>query len=242
MKRRYDRPAPDAGEAGESYSISISDLMAALLTIFILALTYYMLSFSQATAQLMDNEDKRREILEKLEGDLLSRGIKVEVDIEHGVLRLPEGILFDKGQADLKPSGIHVMDVLAPALKTILQDPEYQGSIETIFIEGHTDSDPVRSGRFPSNWELSTQRAINTWNKMLEMEPGLESIRNSIGQPIFSVSGYADRRPVPGAVADTENDKQKNRRIDLRFSMTPPRREEAAVIEDLRRGLEGASQ
>lgn len=240
MRRRYDRPALRADEAGESYSISISDLMAALLTIFILALTYYMLNFSQATAQIMDNEDKRTEILETLERELLRHGVKVEIDIKHGVLRLPEGILFDKGQADIKPNGIQVMGILAPALRTILQDPKYQGSIETIFIEGHTDSDPIRSGRFPSNWELSTQRAINTWNKMLEIEPALESPKNTINQPIFSVSGYADRRPV--AQGDTEEDKQKNRRIDLRFSMTPPRREEVRVIEDLRGGLEGARQ
>lgn len=48
-----------------------------------------------------------------------------------------------------------------------LKSEKYKGKIETVFIEGHTDSDPTGAGSiYASNWELSTQRAINTWNVM----------------------------------------------------------------------------
>jgi len=153
-------------EGGDSYNLSISDLMSSLLMIFVLALSYFMLNYSQKTAVLVENEDKRLEILTLLEERLKNRGIEVKVVKDMGVLRLPEGILFDPGEATIKPSGLMAITILAPTLKEILLNPNYKNSVETIFIEGHTDSDPISSGKFPSNWELSAQRAINTWQEL----------------------------------------------------------------------------
>ncbi|MDK2817630.1 MAG: chemotaxis protein MotB [Moorella sp. (in: firmicutes)] len=210
-------------ENGDNYSLSISDLMSSLLIIFVLALSYFMLSYSQKTAVLVENEDKRLEILTLLEEKLKKQGIEVKVVKEMGILRLPEGILFDPGEAAIKASGLKAISILAPTLKEILNNPRYKESIETIFIEGHTDSDPIRSGKFPSNWELSAQRAINTWQELSKVEPELEQLRNRNGQPFFSISGYADRRPV--APNDTPENKQQNRRIDVRITMIPPQKE-----------------
>ncbi|HHV78460.1 MAG TPA: OmpA family protein [Firmicutes bacterium] len=215
---------PEPNEPEETYALSISDLMSSLLTIFILCLTYYMLSYSKARAELVDNQGRRAEILLALQAELQSKGIIVEVDYSQGVLHLPEGILFPKGDASLKESGRAVIRVLAPALRKVLEDQGYSSRIDTIFIEGHTDSDPVLGGKYESNWELSTQRAINSWREMVKVEPVLEHKFNSLGQPLFSVSGYADRRPVePG---ESEEAKSKNRRIDLRFTMMTPRVDE----------------
>jgi flagellar motor protein MotB len=224
LEVRLGRKRYIENSSGETdYSLSISDLMSALLAIFVLALTYYILSYSQARAQLVENQDKRSEILQMLQAELKAQGINVEVDYKHGILRLPEGILFAKGDAELNESGKQVIAILAPALLRVLEQPTYATSVETIFIEGHTDSDPIRGGKYKSNWELSTQRAINTWRQMRETEPKLETLVNALDEPVFSVSGYADRRPV--ALGDSEEAKAKNRRIDLRFSMTPPRSE-----------------
>ncbi|MBC7342248.1 MAG: OmpA family protein [Clostridia bacterium] len=221
----------------ENYSLSISDLMAGLLSIFILTLVYYMLNFSQATAQLTQSDAIRADMLESLERELKNRGIEVRVDAQHGVLRLPEGILFDLGKADLRESGLKVIRVLGPVLYEVLNRKEYKQQVETVFIEGHTDNLPVHSGRFPSNWELSAQRAINTWNSLLGTEPRLASLRNSRGEPLFSCSGYADTRPI--RPNDTPEGRQENRRIDLRFSLAPPRRgqgSEKALGQVLMRG------
>lgn len=222
--RRILRSHTESIENGDPYSISISDLMASLLTIFILALSYYMLNYSQKTAVLVENEDKRREILFYLKEKLAAQGIEVQLDEQGGVLRLPEGILFDPGDAEIKESGRRALSVLAPLLKEVLTDPRYRFSVETVFLEGHTDSDPIRSGRFPSNWELSAQRAINTWQTLCQIEPELEGLKNRNEKPFFSISGYADRRPV--APNDTPEGKQLNRRIDLRITMIPPSKTE----------------
>ena len=146
------------------YWISISDLMAGLLIIFILSLTYYMLNYSEKTSRLIDNDRVRTEIILTIEKYLRDRGIlDVQVDIEHGVLRLPEGILFDSGEAEIKFQGRGVIQVLGPTLQDVLDRDEYAGRVETVFVEGHTDSMPIHK-KFASNWELSTQRAINAWN------------------------------------------------------------------------------
>ena len=97
----------------------------------------------------------------------------------------------------------------------------YPGHVEAIFIEGHTDTDPVKSdSEFRDNWDLSTARAIKTYEFLIKCNPELDLIKNHEGESIFSVSGYEAKRPV--APNDTEQNKMLNRRIDLRFIMTPP--------------------
>lgn len=215
-----------------TYLISISDLMAALLSIFILTLAYYMLNFSQATAQLTDNNLKRAAILNSIQEELKKNGIDVKIDTVHGVLHLPEGILFDVGDAQIKDEGLQLISVLSPVMNNILKRPEYEGSVETIFIEGHTDNIPIHTYRFASNWELSTQRAINTWNEIVAVAPDLSQLKNAQNHYLFSCSGYADSRPVD--TNETAEGRKNNRRIDLRFSMTPPSKEEANIIKDIR--------
>lgn len=218
-----------------TYMISVSDLMTGLLTIFILTLIYYILNFSQATAQLTDNNIKRAAILNSIKEDLMKQGIEVKIDTAHGVLHLPEGILFDVGEAQVKDKGLTLVQVLGPVLNDTINKPEYAGSIETIFIEGHTDNVPIKTDIYASNWELSTQRAINTWNAITKAAPGLLELKNTQNQYIFSCSGYADTRPI--STNDTIEGRQENRRIDLRFSMTPPSKDEINIIKQIKRDL-----
>lgn len=97
--------------------------------------------------------------------------------------------------------------------------------IEALFIEGHTDSDPIAPGAaFKDNWELSTARANQTYRAIVSAEARLETLSSIVGdksQPILSVAGYADRRPV--VEGEGEEAKAKNRRIDLRLIMVSPR-------------------
>lgn len=217
------------------YWISISDLMTGLLIIFILTLSYYILNFSQKTAELAENNIKRANILKSIQKELEMQGIKVKVDLEHGILRLPEGILFDSGKAELKEEGINLLQKLGPILYEVLTRPEFAGGVETIFIEGHTDNIPIHTTSFPSNWELSTQRAINTWRALLKITPELERLKNRNKEPLFSCSGYADTRPV--ASNDTPEGRRENRRIDFRFAMTTPRIEEKPLIKKIKEKL-----
>lgn len=232
MRRRtaqIDAPAQD------SFTISISDLMSGLLAIFILVLSYFILNFSQATAQLTQNDVTRAELLRFMQKELEREGIKVVVDEQHGILRISEGVLFDVGAADVKPQGQIVIRKLSSVLGTALESEQFKGRVETIFIEGHTDNVPIVTDIFPSNWELSTKRAINTWLTMSNANPKLTTILNDKSEIIFSVSGYADTRPI--AENSTEEGRRDNRRIDIRFSMTPPTEEDMSIVKFVRKEL-----
>ena len=219
-------------ESENPYWISISDLITGLLIIFILTLCYYILSFNEKTTELAEGNIKRALILKAIQKDLESRGIKVKVDFEHGILRLPEGILFDSGKAQIKEEGLKVLRALGPVLYDVLTKPEFKDTVETIFIEGHTDNVPIKNAAFPSNWELSTQRAINTWRELLRVTPELKNLKNKSNEPLFSCSGYADTRPV--ASNETPAGRRENRRIDFRFSMITPKIEEKSLIKEIK--------
>ena len=115
-------------------------------------------------------------------------------------------------------------------------DEECSGKLESVFIEGHTDNIPIKNNEFDNNWELSAQRAIYTYSKIIfNSETTLGKLINTDRFPIFSVSGYGEGRPRNKH--DRPTDDPANRRIDLRFIMTPPQEDIAPVVELQRRGL-----
>jgi chemotaxis protein MotB len=89
-----------------------------------------------------------------------------------------------------------VLEQVSEVLATI-DNREFQ-------VAGHTDNVPIHTSRFPSNWELSTARAVNVVKLM--MEQGLEPAR-------LSAAGYADTQPI-GSNDDDEG-RQQNRRIEI---------------------------
>lgn len=118
------------------------------------------------------------------------------------------------------------------------QGQEFAWLLETLLIEGHTDSVPVAPGsRYRDNLELSSMRAATVHRMIAACEPGVEHLANSSGHPILSTSGYGDARP---ATLDSERS-ASNRRIDLRFLLEPPagvvRRGESEVESEIRRRI-----
>ncbi len=103
-------------------------------------------------------------------------------------------------------------------IKTQYQcNPNLEGRIETIMIEGHTDSTTVRTG-YKDNLALSAARATTVLRLMKSCTTELDTLSNSRGLPLFAASGYSYLRPLN---ADSSTD-PKNRRIDIRFVMDPP--------------------
>ncbi len=112
-------------------------------------------------------------------------------------LSLVEGMLFQSGSADINPSANEVLSQLIVIIRSV---DNY------IRVEGSTDNIPIRTAKFPSNWELASQRAINV-AKMLVSE-GVDPSR-------ISVVSYGEYRPV--APNDTEENRKLNRRVDIVF-------------------------
>ncbi len=225
----------------ENYFVSMTDMMVGLVFIFIILLMYFALQFRQTTDQLSSADAARQQILEQVQKSLRAKGVPVEIDRANGLLRLPDAILFDSAQTEPKPGGREAIDKLASALMEVL--PCYAEGVpptanatckpnarkvESIFIEGHTDSDPLASTpEAKDNWDLSVKRATSTYRELTTNQPALARLCSTppggACQPVLSVSGYADERPAgPG---DDVAAKAKNRRIDVRFLMVSPSEE-----------------
>ena len=194
------------------------------------------------TEKLINNDKLRRHMLSELQIAMQKYGISILVDAENGILRLPEDMLFDSGQADFRPEGKQAIERLAESLAQILPcyspspssqaiscSKEQEARLEAVLIEGHTDNVPIR-GRFPDNWSLASARALNTYKALIAHIPLLDQLQNPKSQPVLSVSAYEARRPVGDN--QTEDGKRSNRRIDLRFLMATPRLDEIQTIKD----------
>lgn len=219
-------------EEGESYFMSMTDMMVGLLLIFIILLVYFALNLQTKTAELTGANRTRAEILTDLQQSLKDKGLQVEIDTLTGVLRLPDDVLFDKGRFDLTPRGQVAVAKVANAMAEVL--PCYTSSnlcrgarsphmIDAVFVEGHTDKDAMFGGM--NNYGLSVRRAEATFSKLQATRPELNDFRNKPKEqpgssPILGLSGYGPDRPI--VEGDAEQAKQRNRRIDLRFLMVAP--------------------
>ncbi len=242
--------------AEESVWISFSDFMTALLTVFMLAAVALVLSLSQEQDALVQakaeaeqaqasvdkfdamlgtlgtGEQRRSQMVYEIQDTLATRGIRVDVDSTGSVLRVPVDLLgFESGSSEIQPeheaNALVIGDVLSAAL---LKDDGYR-SLDTVFVEGHTDDVPMES-LFGGNWGLSANRAISLWRLWEERLPtDLGGLVGHTGEHLFSVSGYADTRPV-SAAQGTDAERAENRRIDIRFTEHRLSEDEITAIRD----------
>ena len=115
-------------------------------------------------------------------------------------------VLFPSGAATLTPDGLAAMDQLAAAIKEIEQQIPKEVDW-TLQVNGHTDSRPVSSAQFPSNWELSTARAASVVKYM---------ISRGIPPERLVAAGYGEFQPIEAG--NSEEALQKNRRIELKLT------------------------
>lgn len=145
---------------------------------------------ADALARLMENVEEF--LKDEGLGDVISAN-----RTEEGVhLVLQDSILFDSGEAIILESGVPFLDEVGHLLK---------GIDNTVRVEGHTDSRPIATYRYPSNWELSGARAGGVVRHFIE-EQDLDPER-------FLIAGYGETRPV--AKNDTDDNMSKNRRVEI---------------------------
>lgn len=186
--------------------------------------------------ELNKADQARNELLETIKEKLDLVGLKVTIDKDTGVLRLAEdAIRFAPQSSQLDAEAQSNVDAVAQVLLDVLPDytacpgdttcqPSTGYVVETVFIEGHTD----KTGSDGLNWQLSTERAVNTYRRIVDNFPGLRMLVNSGGREILSVSGYAYTRPA--IEQDDTEGYRINRRIDLRFVMEVDRRERLSEV------------
>lgn len=138
-----------------------------------------------------------REQVERALAPELAAGYLQLVEDPRGlVIEVPEAGAFDVGQADLAPEAQAMLSRIATMLTTLPN---------AVRIEGHSDTTPIRTPQYASNWDLSTARATRVV-AFLVTTAGLAPSR-------LSAAGYAEFRPR--ASNATAEGRARNRRVDL---------------------------
>ncbi|TDP89247.1 chemotaxis protein MotB [Halanaerobium saccharolyticum] len=137
-----------------------------------------------------------RELDNYIESNNLGDRVNVENKRKGLVISLTGEILYELGRARIREQGREVLAMISDILKDIPND---------IMIEGHTDNLPIRTDEFPSNWELSTARAVNVIKFLIE-ERGFDPAR-------LSAAGYSEYRPV--AENTSPEGRAENRRVEV---------------------------
>jgi chemotaxis protein MotB len=199
-------------EDDTSWLIPYVDVVSLLLAFLILALAMSKVNlrkFEMVSAAISHQAPPPSldALKEKIDQVIATQGlekqVKTVVDEDGLRMELKNALLFDSGQADITPTGHTAIDRVGKLLPTI--DNRYQ-----IAIEGHTDDVPIHTGRFDSNWELSSARAINVLKAFTAA---------GVSPQRLSAQGYADTRPaapVQGDASAQTRARTENRRVVIR--------------------------
>lgn len=241
------------------YWMSFSDIMASLLVIFILAAVALILELSTKQEQLdKDMQDLqkaeavRQDILRDIKDALMKNHIVIEIADNDTVLRIPEKTLnFPSGSYEIPSDYKFNVQEIGNVLFDVVNQKDIETNLpryaflDTIFIEGHTDIVPYQNIHLKGNWGLSTFRAISVWQYWLfskQQSSQLAKIYNHAGKSLFSVSGYAETRPPECTNNDNrciqnnlslEEQLERSRRIDIRFTVKKPTLQEYQHIKDM---------
>ena len=140
------------------------------------------------------------QMYEKIGEFITENELQSDVDVRYddkGVfVDIKDMILFDTGSAKLKDTGIDVLGKLEGLINDFDND---------IVVEGHTDNIPINVEQYPTNWELSTARAVSVVRYLSEVE--------KIDPKRLSARGYGEYNPI--ATNDSAQNRALNRRVNL---------------------------
>lgn len=214
-----------------AWMVSYADMMTIILTFMILLLsistiaqTKYEVIVEEFTGERIGNlHDVQDAIDDIVDEAALGGEVETALDDDGLTIEFSNALLFPTGSAELREEAKPVFDPIRDHLSGEL-DARYG-----LIIEGYTDDVPISTGRFESNWELASARAIHV--KRLLEEAGLDRRR-------LAIKGYADTRPAgdvdlldPTAIAELSDEqlaeiRSANRRVVIRVDTLDPQRVE----------------
>lgn len=142
-------------------------------------------------------DNVKKDIEEVIKEKNLEDKISTMLDKDGLHIILSDEIMFESGQAELKPTMKAVLSDIGLIIKEI---PNH------VDISGHTDDIPIKTIQFPSNWELSSARAVAVLKEILNQQPTIDPYQ-------LSASGYGEYHPI--AENDTAEGRAKNRRVEI---------------------------
>jgi len=193
----------------ELWLISYADMLTLLVGFFVLIIASVPMkraNFERIAAALSGTGQAPLEDLRDKVDALIARTpelkdkVRTRDDAEGLGIEFRDALLFDSGSPKLREEAQPAIAEIARLLRELPGRP--------VIIEGHTDEVPINTASFHSNWELSSQRAINV----------LQSLQSSgVPRERMSARAYADTRPlVTAAEQDLEKRRASNRRVLIR--------------------------
>ena len=155
------------------------------------------------TSKVFELQKYRSEFFGRLQSIL---GDRKDIKVVGDRFIFESELLFDSGSASLQFEGKEKLKQIGLTLKeTTMNIPD---DIDWIIqVEGHTDKNPINTAQFPSNWELSTARAITVLELLLEL---------GFNPQHLSAAGYGEFYPISDG--ESSQDFQQNRRIELKLT------------------------
>ncbi|MBA9087743.1 chemotaxis protein MotB [Fontibacillus solani] len=156
----------------------------------------------KTTDMMRKKEQENLEALKKQLDDYIKQnGLTNDLDTKLNqsqlMITIRDNALFPSGEADVKPDA----RILAKAISNMLQQfPDYE-----VIVSGHTDNIPISNREFPSNWDLSSVRALNFMKILL--------LNDQLDPKKFSAIGYGEYHPV--SPNDTNVGRALNRRVEV---------------------------
>ena len=205
-----------------AWIITYGDMVTLLLTFFVLL--FVIMKEAENNVYRVINQIlsiTENQINDYILNDLAARDIRIERGTKGVHLTISSGALFKSGEAVIKNDLMPLLDQIGEAVSQVQyiseeSDPRFAkffAAIEKrglkfqieIRVEGHTDNDPINTPEFPSNWELSSSRALNVVKHI--------SSGSGIPEKNFSALGYGEYRPIfPN---DSRSHKAAHRRVEI---------------------------
>jgi chemotaxis protein MotB len=137
-----------------------------------------------------------RDLVAKLRSMIDAGQLKVVIRGGRMLIALPNDVLFDSGKTNIKTEGQAALAKVAQVLATITD--------RHFLVAGHTDDLPIHTARFPSNWELSTARAVEVTRFL---------VQGGMRPQTLAAAGYGEFDPV--VANDSPEHRGQNRRIEI---------------------------
>ncbi len=152
----------------------------------------------QKDRELSDLEKAKLELEDALKKEIGNYKAKLEMTERGLVVTFLSEVFFDSGKDVIREDGKNSIRLVAEVLNRDVPD-------SNVAIEGHTDNQPIKHSGWKTNWELSSARALAVLHYLVD-DCGVEPTR-------LSANGYGEFRPI--GANDTEEDMQKNRRVEI---------------------------
>ncbi|MGL5356894.1 MAG: OmpA family protein [Cetobacterium sp.] len=221
-------------EEESSYWLSIGDLMAGALIIFVLLFVLQILNVNKKLAekeQMLEDLIQLQIQVENLKGSLKKvvgikqeiiklivkkfkqENLKIDIDPLTGNIKLDDSILFNLGSAELKPEGKNYLVEFIPRyVDVFFSNEKIREHITQIIIEGHTDN----TGSYVYNLDLSQRRALSVVNFIYSDEMPNFKWKSEL-QKIITANGRSKVLLIKDASGNV--DKNKSRRVEFQFKL-----------------------